>query len=74
MVKTATSPDKLAAVTEEAARQAQIEKNQGLIQLINTWIEEDMKGDHEQQEREWQEFEKALDEDRFSLPDRILFS
>lgn len=57
----------------EARRQRNIAHNQGLIQLINTWMEEDAQGDHEQQEREWQELKTALDEDRFSLPERNLF-
>lgn len=70
MVKTATSLGKIEAVTEEAARQAQIEKNQGLIALLDSWADGDEEDAAEQRET-WEYLERVLDEDRLS--DRPLF-
>lgn len=45
-----------------------IERNQGAIDLINSWIED---GDEQEQTETWEYLRKVLDEDRFS--NRLLF-
>jgi hypothetical protein len=53
--------------SEEEQRRRQIEKNQALIQLLDSWS----MGDEQEQRETWEYLRKALDEDRLS--DRKLF-
>lgn len=52
----------------EQKRRAQIEKNKGLIALLDEWLADP---DAEEQKETWEFLRKALDEDRLS--DRKLF-
>ena len=52
-------------------RQQQMERNRALIQLVESWLDEDSKRDAKVVEAEWEEFKSALDADRLS--DRKLF-
>jgi hypothetical protein len=62
---------KVALLEREAQRQARITNNQGAIQLLQAWIEDDKQGDRQQQQQEWEALQQALDADRLS--DRPLF-
>ena len=60
----------LHTVTEQAQREVQIEHNQGLITLLDSWAEGSDEDRAEQRET-WEYLKKALDENRLS--DRPLF-
>ena len=62
--------DELHAVTEQAQIKVQIEHNQGLITLLDSWAEGSEEDQAEQRET-WEYLKKALDEVRLS--DRPLF-
>jgi hypothetical protein len=56
----------LRALEERARRKQQIEKNQGAIQLLRAWSEEDAALTPEEQEAalaEWEQLERELDEE-----------
>lgn len=55
----------LHTVTEEAQRQVQIERNQDLISLLDSWAEASEEEIAEQRET-WEFLRKALDDDRLS--------
>jgi hypothetical protein len=60
MQQPATQPDELTDEQREAKRQEQIRRNQALIELLNSWDQEDA-----EEQRETLEFlMRALDEDR----------
>jgi hypothetical protein len=50
-------------LTDEERRQQQIEKNQGLIVLLDSWMEATEEEVMEQRET-WEYLKRALDEDR----------
>ena len=68
-VPTEAVPESNGAPMSEAEwRRRQIERNQGAIMLLESWLVE---GDAEEQRETWEWLRKALDEDRLS--DRKLF-
>ena len=56
-----------AGISEEEARRRQRARNQSLLALINSWIEEAENmtvEERRQAERDWEEFARAIDENR----------
>lgn len=70
-VRPARSAMKSPSLENGDVRQRQMERNRALIQLVESWLDEDSKRDAKVVEAEWEEFKSALDADRLS--DRKLF-
>lgn len=58
-----STDDPTQLLTDEERRQQQIEKNQGLIALLDSWMEATEEEVMEQRET-WEYLKRALDEDR----------
>lgn len=63
MTNPAPADDREVSTTEKERRRRQIEKNQGLIALLDSWLDADEEEIQEQKDT-WEFLRQALDEDR----------